>query len=113
MHQYLAVKPLSVNKCYTGVRRKSKHYRQYEKDLNLKLNNEFQLFSKCAKLKLSIEFGLSNRGADLDNCVKVFQDILQKKYLFNDNQIYSLILNKEIIKKGSEYIKYQLEEINS
>ena len=62
------------------------------------------------KLQLNLEFGFSNRGSDLDNPVKMVQDILSKKYGFNDNLIFRIILDKVIVKKGDEYIKFEIIE---
>ena len=63
------------------------------------------------KLKLSITFGLSNKMSDIDNPVKPFVDILQKKYGFNDRDIYEMSLKKDIVKKGEEYIKWSIKRI--
>jgi Holliday junction resolvase RusA-like endonuclease len=43
--------------------------------------------------------GLSNKLSDIDNVAKQFIDILSKAYNFNDNQIYSLVMQKEIVNK--------------
>lgn len=53
---------------------------------------------------LHIEFGFSNKASDLDNPVKPILDILQKKYGFNDRDIYELHIKKTIVPKGNEYI---------
>lgn len=105
------IKPLSVNKCWQGRRFKTPDYKRYEKDLLLMLPN-FDLeavLEESNKLNLYIEFGLSNKGNDIDNGLKPFLDILQKKYGFNDSKIYKLVVIKEIVKKGSEYIMFNLE----
>ena len=53
---------------------------------------------------LQIEFGLSNKASDIDNPVKPILDILQKKYGFNDRDIYELHIKKTIVSKGNEFI---------
>ena len=63
------------------------------------------------KLKLSITFGLSNKMSDIDNPVKPFVDILQKKYGFNDKMIKRCTIDVQKTKKGSEYIKFKLKEL--
>ena len=63
------------------------------------------------RLQLRLEFGLSSKNADLDNPVKLFTDILQKKYGFNDRHIYRLEVEKVDVKKGKEYIEFELTEI--
>lgn len=61
-------------------------------------------------LELHIQIGVSNRGFDIDNAVKPFLDILQKKYGFNDNRIYSLNVSKRITPKGCEFISFDIFE---
>ena len=84
MKQQLKIKPLSVNDAWQGRRYKTKKYKAYEKIIKLMLKN--QNFPN-GKVFLKIEFGFSNAGSDIDNPLKPFLDILQKKYKFNDNQI--------------------------
>ena len=102
----IKIKPLSVNKCYRGRRFKSNEYIAYSNELMLKLP---KMTVPSGKLELIIQFGFSNKGSDIDNCVKVFQDILQAKYEFNDNMIYRLVVDKVIVKKGEEYINFKLK----
>ena len=63
------------------------------------------------RLKIVLKFGFSSKLADWDNPIKPFQDILQKKYKFNDSQIYKAIVIKEIVKKGNEFIEFEINEI--
>lgn len=107
MHN-INIKPLSVNQLYRGRRFKTDTYNIYSYELNLKLPN---IKVPKGKLKLNIVFGFSNVNSDLDNPVKAFQDILQKKYDFNDRDIYELNVKKEIVKKGNEFIKFILDEL--
>ena len=109
--QKIFIKALSVNKLYTGKRKKTELYKAYEWDLWLKLENLEDFEDTHNQLKLNIEVGLSNPRADLDNTCKAFQDILQKKYHFDDCQIYRLIMKKVDVKKGKEYIKFTLDKI--
>ena len=107
MHN-INIKPLSINECFQGRRFKTKTYKQFEKDLSFLLPT---ITIPDGNLKLSIEWGFSNKSSDTDNPTKPFQDILQKKYGFNDSRIYELSLKKSIVKKGSEYIKFELSAI--
>lgn len=100
------IQPLSVNNCWQGRRFKTKEYKQYEKDLLLILPK--QKISD-APFKITIEFGFSSKLADIDNPLKPFLDILQKKYNINDREVYELNVKKSITTKGSEYIKYSIE----
>ena len=100
------IKPISVNNCWQGRRFKTKEYLQYEKDLLLMLPK----MKLCnAPYLIDIEFGFSSSLADIDNPLKPFLDVLQKKYLINDRDIYKLNVTKSVIQKGSEYIKFKIE----
>jgi len=103
------IKPMSVNVAFQGRKFKTKEYKQYEKDLLLMLPN---VKLKIQRVSIDIVFGFSNSLCDIDNPLKPFLDILQKKYNINDRDIYKLIVSKEVIKKGNEFIKYQITEIN-
>lgn len=100
----LNIKALSVNEAFKGRRFKTDKHKAYEKEVLFSLPNIDSDFS--GKICLLLDFGLSSKNADLDNCVKVFIDCLQKKYNFNDKQIYRLELTKEDVSKGDEYIKF-------
>ena len=62
-------------------------------------------------LKVSYIFGFSSQLADLDNPVKAFQDILCKKYDFDDRRIFEINVKKEIVKKGAEFIRFKISEV--
>jgi Holliday junction resolvase RusA-like endonuclease len=100
----IEIKPLSVNEAWKGRRFKSDKYSRYERDLMYLLPK--MEISKTSKLEITLIFGVSNKASDIDNPVKPFLDILQKKYGFNDSQIYDLHVIKQITKKGKEYIEY-------
>lgn len=101
---------MSVNNAWRGGRRfRTKKYLQYERDLHIILPKTTEKYK--GKLILEIEAGLSNTRQDLDGILKCFIDILAKKYGFNDNQIYEIWATKTIVKKGSEFIAFSLEEI--
>ena len=109
MHK-IQIKPLSVNQAHRTVRGrilKSSAYRQYEKDLMMMLPSKK---IPEGKIQLYLEAGLSSKLADIDNIAKPTIDILQKKYDFNDRMIYRLLLEKEIVKKGDEYISFRISE---
>lgn len=104
----IGIKPLSVNATWKGRRYKTKEYKAYERAILLSLP-KFPIPN--GKLKIYLEFGFSNKSSDWDNPIKPFQDILQKKYDFNDSRIYEAEVLKKIVPKGSEYVKFRLEEI--
>jgi len=102
------IKPLSVNVCWQGKRFKTKAYKDYEKNLLLLLPNNIEV--PPGELKLTLRWGFSSKLSDWDNPIKPFQDILQKKYSFNDSRIFKAITEKEIVKKGEEYIYFKIEQ---
>jgi len=103
------IKPLSTNKAWQGRRFKSSDYKAFESDFIGKLPD---IDIPNPPYKLVLDFGFSNRGSDLDNPAKMTIDCLQKKYKFNDNLIYKLVINKLIVNKGEEYIKFELKTID-
>jgi len=102
-------KPLSVNKAWKGMRYKTGDYKAYEAITLAILPKDIEMPS--GKLKLSLTIGFSNKLSDIDNPVKLFVDILQKKYDFNDRDIYHLTVKKEIVKKGMEFIAFEFNEL--
>tara|TARA_R110000787_G_scaffold254828_1_gene360150 strand:- start:188 stop:517 length:330 start_codon:yes stop_codon:yes gene_type:complete len=104
----LQIKPLSVNEAWKGRRYKTDKYKRYINDMTLLLPKvEFPK----GKISIKITLGFSNVGSDIDNPLKPFLDILQKKYNFNDKEIYKLSVDKTIVKKGKEFISFEVEEI--
>ena len=103
----IKIKPLSVNNAWKGKRFKTKDYESYEWELYSLLK---PLEIPEGKLSLQITFYLSNKLADIDNPLKPFLDILQKKYKFNDRNIYELRVQKKIIKKGEEGIYFKIDK---
>lgn len=105
---HLDMKPMSVNRAWKGRRYKSDEYKAYEMEMLLKL--------PPGKLpqppyRVTYEFGVSTALSDFDNPVKPTQDILAKKYGFNDNQIYEAHIYKKVVKRGKEYISVKIEHM--
>ena len=101
----LKIKPLSVNQAWMGQRFKTQTYKDYEM---IVIHSLPPMVIPEGKLRIEIEFGFSNQASDFDNPVKPFVDCLQKKYCFNDRQIYQALITKVIVKKGEEYIRFQI-----
>ena len=101
------IKPLSVNVAWQGKRFKSDEYKVYEQLLNILLP---KIEIPEGKLKVYYKFGLSSKNADGDNCIKQFQDIIAKKYGFNDRFIYEWRIVKEDVAKGEEFIEYEINK---
>lgn len=98
-------KPVSVNRVWQGRRFKTDVYHKYERDLLLILPN---ITTPLPPYTVSIEFGMS-KLSDIDNPLKPFLDILQKKYNINDRDITELNVKKTIVKKGQEYIAFKID----
>ncbi len=105
----IQIKPLSVNQAWQGRRYKTKEYLLYEKKVLLLLPK--MKVPKGKKLKVKFEFGISSKNADWDNPIKPIQDILQKKYGFNDKMVYKAKIIKKDVPKGKEYITFEIKEI--
>tara|TARA_R110002096_G_C14451762_1_gene711625 strand:- start:536 stop:856 length:321 start_codon:yes stop_codon:yes gene_type:complete len=101
------IKALSVNEAWKGRRFKTDKYKKYEKDMLLILP---KMVIPPGKLELVVTFGLSSKLADTDNFLKQFIDCLQKRYNFNDRDIFRIIAEKVIVKKGAEYIDFIINE---
>lgn len=99
-------KPLSVNDAWKGRKFKTANYTKYERDILYMLP---RLKIPSPPYHLDLEFGMS-KLSDIDNPVKNFIDILQKKYKFNDRDIMELHVKKTIVKKGNEFIAFELSE---
>ena len=109
MEQTINIKPLSVNQAWQGKRFKTPTYKKYEKALLLMLKKKILI---PEKMGINFEFGFSNVASDIDNPVKPFLDILQKKYKFNDSKVYQLNIKKTLVKKGKEFIKFQIIDLD-
>lgn len=104
------VKPLSWNKSYQGRKFKTPAYKSFEKELLLSLPG-----GKISNppYRIEFEFGVSSKLCDWDNFIKNTQDILQKKYDFNDRDIMEGYVKKVLVGKGDEYIKFNLRSLTS
>lgn len=103
------IKPLSVNKARQGKRFKTKAYKDYERMLLLMLPKAIDI-QNPESMQLIVKRGFSSPLSDVTNPIKLFEDILQKAYGINDRYFYRVILEKEIVKKGQEYIEFEILE---
>lgn len=104
------IKPLSVNEAWQGRKFKSPKYKVYEQELLYKLPPTKINWDKLP-IELSLVVGLSNMASDIDNIVKPFVDVLQKKYEFNDKYIFRLIVEKKLVVKGAEFIEFYIKKL--
>jgi Holliday junction resolvase RusA-like endonuclease len=100
------MKPLSINEAWQGKRFKTRQYLSFEKEILLRLPKAKIGFKK--PIKMDITFGFSNSLSDIDNPLKPTLDCLQKKYGFNDRDIYELNVKKEIVEIGKEFISVKI-----
>ncbi len=106
MFTTVQVKPLSTNSLFQGRRYRTSAYDDYEKEVSYQLPP--QIVMPTGKLFVRYVVGLSNRNADMANIEKAFTDILQKKYLFNDKNIYKLEMERVDTKKGEEFVSFEI-----
>ena len=102
-------KPLSINGAFLGRKVKSAAYREHEKTMLLRM--PAGKIDPNMMLRVELFFGYSSKASDIDNGIKVTLDLAQKKYGFNDKNVFELNVRKCIVKKGEEFIQmgiYQL-----
>jgi len=100
----IPLKPLSVNRAFRGRHFKTGECKQYEEDLWILLPKRKIIEGK---VKIEYTFFLKNhKMSDLDNQIKVLQDILVKKgYIEDDRKIYCMVVKKIAAKED----KIQIE----
>lgn len=103
------IKPMSVNEAWQGKRYKTPAYKAYEQEVMLLLPNTYEVPAEGG-LEINFEFGL-NTLADWDNPIKPLQDILQKKYGFNDSRVLKGTVIKNVVKKGEGYFIFSIRGI--
>ena len=96
-------KPLSINEAWQGKRFKTPIYKSYQETILLTMPKG--KVDSDEMLRIEFFFGFSNKASDLDNPVKLLLDIAQKKYGFNDKNVFELNVRKCIVKKGEEFIQ--------
>lgn len=104
----LNIKPLTVNQAWKGKRYKTPKYNIYTRNVLMLLPS---MTVPEGELELYLKFGFSNSASDFDNPVKCFVDCLQKKYGFNDKMIKRCLIEVDKVKKGDEYIEFDIKEM--
>jgi len=99
------LKPMSVNQCWVGRKTPSPVFQKYRIDMDRLIPEDYEV-PTGEELFVFFRFGLSNRGNDLDNGCKPLLDGLQAKLGFNDNKVYMIAMDKDIVKKGKEYFEF-------
>ncbi len=101
------IKPISVNEAWKGRRFKTDKYKSFRKRVLLHLRP--MKLPEEGKLEIHLKYGFTTAGADIDNPTKMILDILSEKFRFNDNRIYRLIIDKDVVGKGNEYFSYSIK----
>lgn len=107
MNVQVKIKPMSVNEAWKGRRYKTNKYKAYEQALMLLLPKTYEIPAE-GDLEAFYEFGISP-AADWDNPVKPLQDVLQKKYNFDDKRIVKGTAVKTRVKRGEGFIKFSIK----
>lgn len=102
------IKPLSVNRAWKGRRFRTDEYKKYSVDL-CRILPAFKV--PKGRLYLIVEWGFSSASSDTDNPLKCFIDCLQTKYKFNDKMIKKITVEAMDVKKGDEYIKFDIKKL--
>ena len=89
----IPIKALSINKAFRGRHYKTKECKDYENDLWKLLPKKEKILGR---VEIHYKFYLKNhQRTDIDNLVKVTQDILVAKgYIEDDRKIYKAVVEK-------------------
>ena len=111
-----ASEPIRFNIKLLSINRKNDKnaLEKFRNDLQQKLPDRKYQFTKESRFKFTATFGM-RKNKDLDNLTKILLDALQRKYHFNDRQIYEINITKKDVKtysqRNQEYIEWTLEKI--
>lgn len=101
----LKIKPLSLNSAYRGRRFTTPELAVFKRSVGLLAP---KIVVPNSKLKVIYKFGSSSKNSDGDNLIKCFQDAIAEKYGFNDKKIYKWDVEKIDVKKGEEFISFEI-----
>jgi len=124
----IPAKIISVNQMYLNVRRRvvlSKEARKFKDEVFSVLDNKYyedesiqktyekfreKVLDQGKPLTMEIIFLMNSRywNRDLDNAVKITQDIISEFYEFDDALITDLKVSKRMIDDDNEYIYYRI-----
>ena len=99
------IKPLSINLCWQGKRFKTDSYKAYERVL-LSVLPDVEL--PDPPYEIYFKFGFSSPLSDWDNPIKPLQDVIQKRYGFNDKLIKRAIVDVVDVKRGGEFFEFKI-----
>ena len=62
-----------------------------------------------SEVSFDVTVGLSNKNADLDNCIKPLLDTYQGMYEdFNDKRVYAIELIRKDVPRGQEFLEVSI-----
>ena len=102
----LDLKALSLNSAYRGRRFTTPELKAYKEAIRY-LSPVLSV--PGGKLQVFYRFGVSSKNSDGDNLIKCLQDGLAERYGFNDKNIYKWEVEKVDVKKGAEFIEYEIK----
>jgi len=107
----IKIKPFSINEMYYGKKTMTKAYRFFRKAFLANAPTFTRRVRRDAQLQVTLAFGFSSRASDADNPIKPTLDALQIAVGFDDKPVYKLVVTKEIVKRGYEYIDYEIKTL--
>jgi Holliday junction resolvase RusA-like endonuclease len=104
----LKLKALSLNSAYRGRRFTTPALKAYKEAIRYLSPILPQI---DGKLQVFYRFGVSSKNSDGDNLIKCLQDGLADRYGFNDKMIYKWEVEKVDVKKGEEFVEYEINKL--
>ena len=114
MEIHADIKPLSINIAYYRNKQKSSAYRLYEDEWQTYLaglSMPDDIIVKDMKFAITMNFGFSNKAADVDNPIKPLIDVMQNWMGFNDKQVYTVKAYKHLTKRGKEFTDIKIKQV--
>lgn len=103
----IQIRPLSLNMAYVGRRFSTDALKSFKREMAVLLP---RIKVPTGKLMVTYKFGVSSKASDADNLAKATTDCIAECYGFNDRIIYKFVIEKEDVKKGAEFIQFEIQE---
>jgi len=110
------VKPISINRAWYMNKKKSKAYHTFQEEMLPYLQGftaPKHIVDNKAILHAEMEFGFSSKKSDVDNCIKTTLDTMQCWFGFDDVIVFKVTACKTHVKRGKDYLKIKLIEVNN
>ena len=106
----LDIKPISINKAFRGRRFKTQECNDYEDDF-MKIAPRQKMIEGIVEIEYKF-YTKNHKMADIDNMIKVTQDLLVKcHYIEDDRKIYKLIVYK--IPSDRDYMEIEIKKLTN